>query len=187
MSGTRISSRYAKSLLDLAVEQGNLDRVKDDVLAFEKAVSSNKDLYLLLKSPIIHAGKKKEILKEIFGKHFDKLTLAFLNIITAKGREPFLPEIAKEFVRQYKVLRKISTVTLITATKLEDSAIEAIRKKLEASPETEDTVEISTIVNPDIIGGFIAEFDNKRYDASVAYQLEQMKKELTSKEFVKEI
>lgn len=187
MSVSRISSRYAKSLLDLAAEQGSLDRIKEDMHAFEKAVAENRDLYLLLKSPIINPGKKKEILQEIFGSHFDKLTLAFLSIVTAKGREEYLQDIAKAFVQQYKVLKKISTITLTTAVSLDADAVNQIRKKLQSSAETQDTIEIITKVNPAIIGGFIAEFDNKRYDASVVYQLEQLKKEFTSSEFVKEI
>lgn len=187
MSVSRISSRYAKSLLDLAAEQGSLDRIKEDMQAFEKVVAENRDLYLLLKSPIINPGKKKEILQEIFGPHFDKLTLAFLSIVTAKGREEYLQDIAKAFVQQYKVLKKISTITLTTAVSLDADAVNQIRKKLQSSAETQDTIEIITKVNPAIIGGFIAEFDNKRYDASVVYQLEQLKKEFTSSEFVKEI
>jgi F-type H+-transporting ATPase subunit delta len=183
MSVTRIASRYAKSLIDLAQDQGNLDRVKEDVLTFDKAVTESRDLYLLLKSPIIHADKKKQVLKALFEKGFDKTTMAFLEIITSKGREPFLHDIAREFMAQYKKIRHISTVFLRTARALPKEVVEQIRKKLEESTETDTTVEIITEVDPDLIGGFVAEFDNKRYDASVAHQLEQLKKDFSQNLF----
>jgi F-type H+-transporting ATPase subunit delta len=71
MSVIRIASRYAKSLIDLAVEQDKLERVLEDVKTFQKAVS-NREFYLLLKSPIINATKKQQIFKALFGDKFDE-------------------------------------------------------------------------------------------------------------------
>jgi F-type H+-transporting ATPase subunit delta len=187
MSVTRVASRYAKSLIDLAQEQDKLDRVREDVLVFDKAVSGSRDLYLLLKSPIIHVAKKKKVLKALFEKHFDKLTMSFLEIITSKGREEYLHEIASEFILQYRKIRHISKVTLRTAVPISDEMVEKIREKLEASDETDAHVEIVTEVDSDLIGGFVAEFDNKRYDASVAHQLEKLKKEFSGNFFVKDL
>ncbi|MEL6635933.1 MAG: ATP synthase F1 subunit delta [Bacteroidota bacterium] len=177
MSITRIASRYAKSLLDLAVEQNKVERVLEDIQAFRKAVEV-RDLYLLLKSPIINLDKKGSILKILFEEKFDELTMAFLNIIVSKGREPFLPEIADTFVQQYRELKNIATVKLTTATPWNDASLEALRKKLEDS-STGGEVEIVSEVDPKIIGGFVLEFDNKLYDASVAHQLEALRKEFS--------
>ena len=60
MSVVRIASRYAKSLIDLAVERGQLEEVLGDIQSFQKA-AENRDLYLLMKSPIINVSKKQQV------------------------------------------------------------------------------------------------------------------------------
>jgi F-type H+-transporting ATPase subunit delta len=186
MSVIRIASRYAKSLIDLAQEQGKLERVLEDVQAFQEA-SKQRDFYLLLKSPIVNPGKKGSILKEIFEGKFDELSMAFINIVLRKGREGYLTDIANEFVNQYKSLKHISTVKLTTASPVSDAALEAIKKQLQGSVRTEANIEIETAVDPDLIGGFVIEFDDKLYDASVAYKLNQLKKQFSGNQYVKEM
>ena len=105
MSVSRIAARYAKSLIDLAVEQDKLERIKEDISAFLKA-TDNRDLYLMLKSPIINPSKKAQVLKALFAEDFDELSMAFFNIILNKNREALLPEIAEEFISQYKNVQK---------------------------------------------------------------------------------
>ena len=178
MSIQRIASRYAKSLMDLAVEQNKLERVLEDVQSFNQAAAV-RDFYLMLKSPIINATKKESILKEVFGAKYDELTMAFLNIIVKKGREPHLPEIAEEFIAQYREMKGISSVKLITASPVNNELLESIKSKLMESAETASKVEITTEVNPELIGGFVVEFQDKVYDASVAHKLEELKKEFT--------
>ncbi len=186
MSESRIASRYAKSLIELAQEQGKLDRVKEDVDAFLEALES-RDFALLLKSPIVHADKKWQILKTLFEGKFDELTMAFLRILLRKGREPYLAHIAQEFIHQYKRLKHISTVKLITAVPLSPQTVESVRKVLEESRVTDEHVEILTEVDPDIIGGFVLEFDDKLYDASVKHKLELLKKEFLDNLYISKI
>ncbi len=178
MSVTRIASRYAKSLLDLSQEQNKLEKVTGDVQAFQKA-TEQRDFFLLLKSPIVNPDKKGTILKEIFGGKFDELTMAFINITLRKGRESYLPEIAKEFMAQYQALKHVSTVKLTTATALSDDALNAIKVQLQGSSQTQANIEIETAVDPNIIGGFVIEFDDKLYDASVAHKLNNLRKEFS--------
>ena len=178
MSVTRIASRYAKSLLDLAQEQNKLERVLEDVQAFQKA-TEQREFFLLLKSPIVNPEKKGTILTEIFSGKLDELSMAFFNIVLRKGREGYLPDIAKEFLAQYKTLKQISTVKLTTATPVSVDSLEAIKRQLQGSSKTDNNIELETSVNPDIIGGFVIEFNDKLYDASVAHKLGQLKKEFS--------
>lgn len=178
MSVTRIASRYSKSLLDLAVEQNKLDRVLEDVQALKKA-TAQRDLLLLLKSPIVNPSKKGTILKEIFGGKFDELTMAFVDIVVKKGRESVLPEITDEFIQQYRNRKNISTIKLTTATPWNDAQIEGIRTKVMGDNGLNKEVEIVSSVNPDLIGGFVIEFGDKLYDASVAHKLEKLRKEFS--------
>lgn len=184
MSVIRIATRYAKSLIDLAQEQNKLDRILEDIESFQEA-TNNRDFYLLLKSPIINTDKKLEIFRILFDESFDELTMAFMDIILKKGREQQLPEIAAEFIAQYKEINHIQTVKLTTAQSLSEEVVERIKSKLEDSKVTDDHIEIVTAVDPELIGGFVLEFDNRLYDASVAHKLDQLKKDFSKNDFLK--
>ena len=175
MSVHRIAGRYAKSLIELATEQGKLEEVRADVHQLEIATQS-RDFVLMLASPIINSDKKSMILNAIFEGKVSPIMLGFMQILVNKGREPYLAAIATEFVAQYKVIKHISTVRLITATPATEATVAAVRQHLESDKMLESTIDLETSTNPDLIGGFILEYDNKRYDASIAYQLEQLRK-----------
>lgn len=185
MSVQRIASRYAKSLLDLAIEQNKLERVKEDIEHFQ-AAKENRDLFLLLKSPIIKPGKKQEIFTALFADKYDEMTLGFLKIILTKGREYHLPEIADEFMKQYRADQDISTIKVTTASPLSESALKSIKDKLLTASATRGFVEIENAVDPDLIGGFVIEFGDNLYDASVAHSLEKLKKEFSKNLYVKD-
>ena len=184
MSVIRIASRYAKSLLDLAQDQNVLSEVVSDMEGFSKMVE-NRDLYLLLKSPIIKAGKKAQIFDALFEGKVNKLTKAFIDISLRKGRESYLPEIAQEFLAQYKRLQGISSVKLITATPISDASLSKITAKLLASDVTDKSVDIETEVDESLIGGFIVKIGDKQIDASVAHKLDQLAKSMTNKDYEK--
>lgn len=182
MSSYRISSRYAKSLIDLAMEQGKLDRVLEDMTYFAEAAKV-RDLALLLKSPIVKPDKKEKVLEAVFGNRIDALTASFIRIILRKGRESGLAEIAQEFITQYREIKGISIVEIVSAQPLPEEALQAIRKKLIDMKLTRETVKFKTSVDPDLIGGFVISFEDKLYDASVRHQLDLLRKEFQSKEY----
>ena len=185
MSVIRIATRYAKSLIELAVEQGKLAQVQADVKVLQNAVK-NRDLYLMLKSPIISNDRKIAAMDALFQSQFDSLTMGYLKLLINKNRENYLPEITAEFVEQYKVLNKITTVRVTTATPMSDAVLEDLRKKILDSGATSENLDLQTAVDPDLIGGFVLDFDNKRYDASAAHKLEQLKAQFSKNLYVKE-
>jgi F-type H+-transporting ATPase subunit delta len=185
MSVTRIATRYAKSLIDLAIEQGKLPQVSADVLSLS-AAAKNRDLYLMLKSPIISADKKNAVLNVLFGSSMDQLTMSYLTLLVNKGREAYLPEIAAEFAAQYKAMQKITTVKVISAAPLSEGVLTELKSRMIKSGITHPNLEIETAVDPDIIGGFVLEFDDKRYDASVANKLMELKSEFSKNLYIKE-
>jgi F-type H+-transporting ATPase subunit delta len=187
MSVHRIAVRYAKSLVELAQEQNKLETIMKDIKSFKNALGTNRDLFLLLKSPIVNANKKKQIFKALFEGKYDEMTVAFLNILATKGREVYMPEIADEFILQYKHIKHISTVTLTTASQLDEATLEAIRKKLEESDATDQQVELVNVVDSDLIGGFVVEFEDKIYDASVVRKLEELKRTFKGNLYVSQI
>ncbi len=184
MSVTKIAARYAKSLIDLAHERGNLPTVLEDMTSFDE-ITDNRDFYLLLKSPIVSREKKLDVFKVLFDGKVDELTQAFLTILVKKGRENYLPEIADEFLHQYKVMNHISEVKLTTATQMPDAQLEKIKATLLASNATDQKVEITTAVDESLIGGFIVEIGDKLYDASVAHKIAELKKSFSGNDYEK--
>lgn len=182
MSSYRIASRYAKSLLDLATERGKLEQVVED-MTFFAAVAKLKDVALLLKSPIINADKKGKVLDAIFTGKVDPLTHSFIEIILRKGREDLLGDISNEVIQQYRVIKGISIVEVVSAEPLAADTLEAIRKKLIESKLTRGNIQFKTAVDAGLIGGFVISFEDKLYDATVKHQLDLLRKEFSSKDY----
>jgi F-type H+-transporting ATPase subunit delta len=182
MSTYRIASRYAKSLIDLAIEQGKLDRVLEDMTFFAE-VAKLSDVALLLKSPIIKSDKKGKVLDAIFTGKVDPLTHSFIEIILRKGREALLGDISKEVINQYRVIKGISIVEVVSAEPLSADTLETIRKKLVDSKLTQGNIQFKTTVDKNLIGGFVISFEDKLYDASVKHQLDLLRKEFSSKDY----
>jgi F-type H+-transporting ATPase subunit delta len=176
MKGNKSASRYATALLDLAIEQNQVDQVFGDMTAFLAAVEETRELQLFLNSPVVNSAKKKEVLHAAFG-NFCPLSISFIQLITTNSREGALTEIAKSFIQQYKTHKGIVEVTLTTATKPDASVKEQILNKIKSS--VRGTIELTEIINPDLIGGFVLQMGDTRIDASVSNQFRNLKQRLT--------
>lgn len=183
MSVKRVASRYAKSLLDLAVERNETEKVLADMQYFKEALKS-KDLLNMVKSPIINTSKKGEIIDTLFKDKFDNTTMSFIQIVLRKGREMFLPDVIKEFILQHKLMQKMSQAKLTVASDISDAQLEEIKSKLLDSNITMDKLDLDVVVDPSIIGGFIVEIGDKLYDASVRHKLGKLKKEFSGNDYV---
>ena len=179
MTNQRVADRYAKSLLDMAVDRSQLDVIKADVDGLLK-MGANRDLALLLESPVVNPSKKLSIFNELLDKaNANELTKTFVQVLIKKGREADLLGILGAFNNQYKALNKISTVRVTSAAALSADELSAIKQQLVAAGMTEASVEMETAIDPALLGGFVLEFDGKVYDASVAHKLNEIRKELT--------
>lgn len=185
MQNPRLASRYAKSLIDLAVEKDQLEVVHSDMLLLKAITRSNADVVVLLKSPVIKADKKIKILGAILDGRISAITSGFIRLLNTKGRESVLPEIAAEFEKQYNILKNITRVKLTSAAPLEAGQLNMIREKVEASAGRK--VEIETAVNPDLIGGFVLETGNELFDASIQRDLKDIKKQFLKNIYVPEL
>lgn len=175
MSNIRIASRYAKSFIDLAQEQGKLEEIVGDVRLFLDAIS-NRDLLLMIKSPIINADKKRSVFKAIFEGKVDNITLMFFDLILKKSRESALPEMGQQFLAQYKSIKNITSASVTSATSLDASQIAKIKTEIVNLGLATGDIELEEKVDPEIIGGFILEVEGRLYDASVMNKLANLKK-----------
>lgn len=174
-----VASRYAKSLMDLAVESNTLDTVMNDMKAVAGTCAHNHEFKLFLKSPVIKTDKKIEVLNQIFGGKISKLSQSFLTLITTKGREALLPEIATEFSEQYKQSKNIFTAVVTSANGLDATTKQKITELVKAQLKGE--VELIEKIDPKTIGGFILRVGDKQIDRSVARQLTTLKNQLVNK------
>jgi F-type H+-transporting ATPase subunit delta len=186
MADIRVASRYVKSLLGLAVEQGVLEQVDKDMQLFSKVCIENRAFAVMLKSPVIRHDKKKDILEKLFQGKVNKLTMSILQIITQKNREPLLPAIAKEFHNAYNIYKNVGKASIITAIPLDAklrAEIEAIAKKL----SDKNQVEIDERVDKNLIGGFILNVGDKQIDASIKTKLRALKTKFSENPYVKQL
>lgn len=176
MSTLKSSARYAEALYELAAEQNNLAAIQANMEKLMQVNRENRDLELLLVSPIINSDKKTAILKEVFGD-FEDLAQRFIALVVKNGREANLPEIAKSFVAIVKEKNGITPVTITSATKLDAAVKNDILNKIK--PAVNGTPEITEVIDPSLIGGFVVRMGDIQIDASVASKLGQLKQRLT--------
>jgi F-type H+-transporting ATPase subunit delta len=184
MQGGRFSSRYAKALLDLSVEQNQLDAVYADMLTIGGIIDGNRDLQLLLKSPVVNSDKKAKILKAVL-TNLNKVSDGFVQLLVSKGRESHLAEVTQSFVDQYKVMKGITMAYVKTAVKLDESTRHLVIA--EASKMAGGHIEIAEVVDPNLIGGFILRVGDQLIDHSVSGKLKSLKREFSENLYVAEI
>jgi len=126
MPNPRLASRYAKSLIDLAVEKGELEKIFSDMQWLQGAIKGSRDFLNLLRSPVVKAEKHERVVDAVIKDHVSGITGLFVHLLIAKGRESNLPEIITAFVNQYKQHKDIHTVKLTTAAPLNDYLKDAI-------------------------------------------------------------
>lgn len=183
MQNPRLASRYAKSLLQLAVEQNQLDSTLADMQLLAAICKQSHDFLNMLRSPIIKADKKQHIIDAVVGQNINPLSQAFMKLLINKGREENLDEIAEAFIGQYKELKNIRTVKLTTAAPVTDTVKASILQKLLGNiPQNE--IDLKTEVDPSLIGGFIVELEDKLIDSSVRRNLNEIKSQLTKNLYV---
>ncbi len=175
MRKTHVGTRYAKALFDLALEQDILEKVKSDIELILQVIEQNKDFRLLLKSPVIKPERKEKIIKEIFAKKIQVLSLHFLLLITKKRREAYVENIAKEFITQYKKFKHIITTHLETADEINDEIKNQIIDILKK--QTKGEIELIHAIKKELIGGFVLKYNDYQYDASIMKQITRLKKD----------
>ncbi|NCI45479.1 ATP synthase F1 subunit delta [Sediminibacterium soli] len=186
MPNPRLANRYAKSLIDIAVERAQLEAAYADMKYLENVCRASRDFRNLLKSPVIKADQKGKIIDAVINGNVSALTTAFISLLVKKGRESELLEIANAFVDQYNVLKGIHKVKLTTAAPMS----EELKKNIETKIRSErglDKIELETAVDEKLIGGFVLEFDDNLVDASIQRDLKDIRKQFSQNLYVHSI
>jgi len=182
----RLAARYAKSILDFAVEKGQLDTVYKDMLFLRDIFRTSRELVNVLQSPVIKNDKKRSILEAIAAGRISPLTIAFITLLLKKEREAVLPEIASAFIEQYKTHQGIQTVKLTTAVPISPEVKQVILDKIKADRQVA-LIELNAEVKEELIGGFVLEIGDEMIDASVAYDLNKIRQQFENNDFIYKI
>jgi F-type H+-transporting ATPase subunit delta len=175
-----VATRYAKSLIDLSIEKQQLDATRSDMKLIKQVCETNRDFVLLLNSPTIKPDKKQEIFNSVFSGKITALSLSFINLLSKKRREFYIPSIAKQFDEQYKVKNNIITAVVTSSIDLDSDSKKRILDIIKESGSNTN-VELIERINPSIVGGFILSIGDKQIDQSVKRKLSDLKKNLANK------
>lgn len=176
MNYSKIGVRYAKALLNVAIEKKLLEEVKNDLLFLDSLAVSVPEFNQVLSSPVVKPSEKQAIFSSALVKNTNELTLQFINLLVLHRRESRLRDIIRNFIDQYREYKGILSATLITPVVIDDS----IRNKISAllKEKYEKNIELTPKVDSSIIGGFILQVADLQLDSSVQTHLKKVRQEL---------
>lgn len=177
MSVEKIANRYAKSLFDEAVANNNLDAAYNDILVIQKTLSGSKELQNFFSNPIIKVAPKISVTQQVFGSVVTAKTLGLLMIMIQNKREPYIKDVTTAFVNMYDGLHNVTKVILTTAVDVDGATLDNIKNIITAKTGYDNLV-VTSRVDSNILGGFIAQVNDKVIDASVIARLKKVSNEL---------
>ncbi len=183
MANPRLSRRYAKALYDLAKERGEESKVLEDMSYFDALCQQSREFRNFVKSPIINPDKKEEVFTTLLKEKVQTLSLDFILLLTRKGREKGLDEIAKAYREIYNADKQIKILKLQTATKLDQAEIDRIVSQVKSQIDARE-LEVQVTINPDLIGGFVVEVEDKLFDASVLRDLRDVRNQFDKNYYI---
>lgn len=176
MAGARAAIRYAKAVLSLASDKNTTEVVNTDMKLIAKTFAESKDLNSMLQSPIVSSSVKKTVLLEVF-KDSNEITKNLIDTLITNKRLPLLVAVALKYNFLFDELTGTQTAQVTTAVPLTDELrIKVLAKVKEL---TGKDVEIKSIVDESILGGFILRVGDIQYNASIANKLNKLKREFT--------
>ncbi len=161
--------RYARALIKAALDMKLEDQVYQEMQTLYQSYIDVPELRFTIDNPMLGKDKKKALLTTAMGKKPSELSCKFVALVLKEGRESTLQFMAASYITLYRKQKNIIRGKLTTATAVSPDTEAKMRKMVEQ--RTQGTVEFKTEVNPDLIGGFILEYDTYRMDASVKTKL----------------
>ncbi|MCZ2084029.1 MULTISPECIES: ATP synthase F1 subunit delta [unclassified Kaistella] len=175
MRTSKVAKRYAQGLLNFTQETGNTTSVFGEMKDLVNTIDKSKDLQSFFNSPIIELKKKMSVADEIF-KSFSPVTRNLIQLVIRHGREGQLSNIGQEFVNKVEDMNGVQRITLTSATPLSEENIKNILKST-TLVNHDNQFDVTSIINPDILGGYILRVGDQQIDASVKSKLSRLNKE----------
>jgi F-type H+-transporting ATPase subunit delta len=170
-----IARVYARSLFDVATERDKLDVVREELGQFADALDESRELQTFLFSPYFSTEEKKEGLAKAV-TDADETTTNFLDVLLENHRMPVIFRIRREYDRLWEEANRLLPVEITSAVELDPSVAERIGDEI--GRQTGRTVELTSSVDPDVIGGIVVRVGNSILDASIRTRLENLRKQV---------
>jgi len=170
-----IAQVYARSLFEVAQEQGKLDVVREELGQITEALEENAELRLFFYSPYFSTDEKRDGLRRTV-TDADPMTMNVLDILVENHRLPVLPRMRREYERRWREANNLLPVTVTSAVELDDSVVERIGDEI--GRQTGRKVELTREVDPSIVGGFVVRVGNAILDASIKNRLDNLRKQI---------
>ena len=173
MKGTRAAIRYAKAILDLAKDQNSAPAVNDDMKLIINAIADNKELKSLLNSPVVKAAQKTAVLKEVFA-NTNAITTGLVDVLAENKRLTLLEAVATEYTSLFDASQGFQKAHVTTAVALTDDMNAKVLAKVKELTGKEALIE--NTIDESILGGFILRVGDLQYNASIANNLNNLKR-----------
>ncbi|MBR8831120.1 MAG: ATP synthase subunit delta [Chroococcopsis gigantea SAG 12.99] len=170
---TEIAEPYAQALLSVAQSSNLLDRFSGDVKSLLQLLKDSPQLNDFIGSPVMKEGAKKEVLTRVMGSEVHPYLLNFLMLLVDKRRIAFLEPVCEQFLILVRGLTNTVLAEVTSATQLSDSQLQTVIDKVKTLTAAE-VVELSTSVDPGLIGGVIIKVGSQVLDASIRGQLQRI-------------
>jgi len=177
MSNSRASIRYAKAILDLAVDNKATEAVEKDMRSVVATISESKELREMLSSPVVKSELKSNALKAIF-KGSNSVTEGLITVLIDNKRVDLLDEVAEKFIILNEARKGKGVAVVTTAVPLTADLEKKILKQV--TELTGNQVTIENKIDESIVGGFILRVGDLQYDASISNKLSNLKREFTN-------
>ena len=170
-----IAQVYARSLFEAAKDQDKLDEIREQLGTFADAVAESHDLQVFLFSPYLSTEEKKQGLRRAI-EGADEAFLNFLDLMVENHRMPVIFRVRREFDELWEEENQLLPVQVTSAVPLDDAIVQEIGSTI--GEQTGKQVELSSQVDPDILGGIVVRVGNAILDASIRNRLEQLRKQV---------
>ena len=171
-----IGQVYARALFESAMEHDELDQIQEQLAIWADALGENKNLQTFFFSPRFSSAEKKDAVRRIIEGGNDRF-LNFLELLAERHRLPATFRIRRSFDELWREEHKMLPVEVTSAIELDDALVRSIGDRIQN--QTGRRIELTSRVDPDIIGGIVLRVGNKVLDASVHGRLERLRRQIT--------
>ena len=164
---------YARSLFEVAREEGKLDELREQVGQLADALSEHRELAVFFFSPYFSTKEKQDGLGRLLDGA-DRILLNFLSLLIENHRMPVIFRIRQEYERLWDEENRILPVEITSAIELDQATTESLGRTI--GERAGRKVTLAARVDPDILGGIVVRVGNSILDASIRNRLEQLRR-----------
>ena len=170
-----VAEVYARALFQVASERGVLDTVREQLAQFVDALSADRQLEIFFVSPYLSTAEKKDGLSRMV-EGADQTFMSFLETLVERQRMPEIFHIRARYEAMWDAEMKLLPVEVTSAVPLDEATVRSIGERIGSG--TGNTVQLTTVVDPDMLGGIVLRVGNVILDASIRNRLNQLRKQV---------